>query len=324
MYARFLCLLAVLPFGTSVGAWGAGAQHKIVKRYTLQKKYQANDFFTDWTFFTGNDPTGGNVNYVSMDDAQSQGLAYVDSSDNTLVLAVDSTSDVSAGGNRNSVRITSNDDYTGGLFILDAVAMPVGCGTWPSFWTNGPNWPEGGEIDIIEGVNDQANNQMTLHSGTSNACTIDSSNKGSGQVLNKNCYSNQTSDSGCSIKDPSTSSFGYGFNAANGGVFALQWDASTGMSMWHFSRSSIPSDISGGSPTPSNWGEATGFWSASTCNISANFYSHAIIIDTTICGNWAGSEYSQSGCSGTCSQMVSNATNFANAKWKVNYVAVYQ
>lgn len=33
-----------------------------------------------------------------------------------------------------SVRITSNKNYTGGLFILDALAMPVGCGTWPSFW----------------------------------------------------------------------------------------------------------------------------------------------------------------------------------------------
>ena len=33
-----------------------------------------------------------------------------------------------------SVRITSNKNYTGGLFILDAAAMPVGCGTWPSFW----------------------------------------------------------------------------------------------------------------------------------------------------------------------------------------------
>lgn len=33
-----------------------------------------------------------------------------------------------------SVRITSNKNYTGGLFILDAAAMPTGCGTWPSFW----------------------------------------------------------------------------------------------------------------------------------------------------------------------------------------------
>lgn len=55
---------------------------------------------SEWSFFTGTDPTNGNVNYLSMQDATSQGLAYVDS--NTIVLAVDSWSTVPAGGNRNS------------------------------------------------------------------------------------------------------------------------------------------------------------------------------------------------------------------------------
>lgn len=50
---------------------------------------------------TGADPTGGNVNFLSMTDATSKGLAYVNTN-NALVLAVDSTSTVSAGGYRNS------------------------------------------------------------------------------------------------------------------------------------------------------------------------------------------------------------------------------
>lgn len=54
-----------------------------------------------WYFFTDADPTGGNVNYLSQQDAMNQGLAYVDS-DNSVVLAVDSTSSVPAGGFRNS------------------------------------------------------------------------------------------------------------------------------------------------------------------------------------------------------------------------------
>lgn len=52
---------------------------------------------------------------------------------------------------RQSVRITTQFTYTGGLVIMDSVHMPTGCGTWPAFWSNGPNWPAGGEIDIVEG-----------------------------------------------------------------------------------------------------------------------------------------------------------------------------
>ena len=39
------------------------------------------------------------------------------------------------------------------------------CATWPVFWTvASQNWPQKGEIDIVEGVNKQMNNQMTLPS----------------------------------------------------------------------------------------------------------------------------------------------------------------
>ena len=40
-----------------------------------------------------------------------------------------------------------------------------GCATWPAFWmVAGQNWPQKGEIDIVEGVNKQTNKQMTLPS----------------------------------------------------------------------------------------------------------------------------------------------------------------
>jgi hypothetical protein len=104
-----------------------------------------------------------------------------------------------------SVRITSQKSYNGGLFVIDASNMPVGCSTWPSFWTVGPNWPSAGEIDIVEGVNNQATNQMTLHSGTSQGCTIGKSGKQfTGQVLGTNCYSSPNADSGCGVEDTDT------------------------------------------------------------------------------------------------------------------------
>ena len=51
--------------------------------------------------FPDTDPTNGNVNYLSQEDAFAQGLAYVQD-DNTVVLTVDSTSTVPVGGKRNS------------------------------------------------------------------------------------------------------------------------------------------------------------------------------------------------------------------------------
>jgi hypothetical protein len=57
--------------------------------------------YRGWNFFTGNDPTHGNVKFVSQKDAQSQGLAVVHS-DNTTVISVDDTTTVPKGGIRNS------------------------------------------------------------------------------------------------------------------------------------------------------------------------------------------------------------------------------
>ncbi|KIM65978.1 glycoside hydrolase family 16 protein, partial [Scleroderma citrinum Foug A] len=332
MHALYAFLAAAIHLGTLAGAqkhpWSRHVARASPittnKVYNIQDFYQGNDFFDQWSFYTGSDPTGGNVVYQSMQDAKSQGLAVV-SSNNSIILAVDSTSAIPPGGNRPSVRITSNKSYNSGLFILDAAMMPVGCATWPAFWTVGPNWPYGGEIDIVEGINDQPTNQMTLHSGNNESCTIDTSSptQYTGHTLGTNCYSTPNADAGCAFSDTDTRSFGFGFNNAGGGVFALLWDQSIGLAIWHFARSQIPSDLTNQAPNPSSWGVPGGFLSSKTCNIGNNFYQHSMVIDTTICGNWAGPNYPNSGCPGTCSDMVANAANFAGAKWTINYVAVY-
>lgn len=61
-------------------------------------------------FFTASDPTGGQVSFQSKSDATSKGLAYVQD-DGIAVMKVDSTTWLSSGQPRNSVRITSQKAY---------------------------------------------------------------------------------------------------------------------------------------------------------------------------------------------------------------------
>lgn len=286
-----------------------------------------------WTFFTQSDPTNGLVDFVSQDEATSSNLAFVQS-DGTAVMGVDDTTKLSDGQNRKSVRIQSTKSYDSGLFIADIYSMPHGCSVWPAWWMVGPNWPSGGEIDIIEGVNLNTVNQYTLH--TSTGCTLDTSpaahlvNNATGKVqaftskvLGTQCASGPSNNNGCAFLESSTTTYGHGFNELAGGVYATLVD-STGVSIWHFDRSSIPQDIDSKSPDPTTWGSPNAFWSASTCNVGSHFNNLQMVFDITLCGDWAGASFNGDGCSGSCSALVADPTNYELAKWKVNYVAVYQ
>lgn len=98
--------------------------------YTLLDDYTSSAFFDRFTFFTETDPTHGFVSYVDQSTAQTDGLISTNA-DGSIYMGVDYTNVASSG--RESVRITSDSEYTHGLFILDLAHMPGGiCGTWPA------------------------------------------------------------------------------------------------------------------------------------------------------------------------------------------------
>ncbi|EED82529.1 hypothetical protein POSPLDRAFT_112923 [Postia placenta Mad-698-R] len=304
--------------------------------WKVKQSYEGDSFFDGWSFFTASDPTDGTVQYVDQSTAQSANLTSINSAGNAI-MRVDTTAKIS--GNRQSVRITTNYNYTGALVILDSVHMPTGCGTWPAFWSNGPNWPAGGEIDIVEGVNTYTNNQATIH--TNPGCTIPSSNSTvlgiTGDVTGgTNCAAAETGNAGCGIRSTSNTSYGAGFNEIGGGVYAMEW-VDSGISVWFFPRSSIPSDITAGAPQPSGWGTPMANWPSTDCNPSTFFYQHSAIFDTTLCGQWAGNVWSDTGSPGqsqscaqitgtsTCAEYVqNNGAAFADAYWEVKSVKIYQ
>lgn len=321
---------------TTTGTAGPSSTSVASSSWKATNSYSGQTFFNGWSFYTAADPTNGNVQYVDQGTAQSAGLIQINSNGNA-VMRVETTPQVQT--NRQSVRITTQATFNGGLVVMDAVHMPTGCGTWPAFWTNGPNWPAGGEIDIIEGVNNYTNNQATIH--TNPGCILPSTtstslNMSGTLVASTDCSVVSTGNQGCGIRSNSSNSFGSGFNGIGGGVYAMLWDNS-GIKVYFFPRGSIPSDISAGAPQPQNWPAPMANWPSTDCNPYQYFNTHSAIFDTTLCGDWASAVWSGTGVPGqsvscaqqtgfsTCSAFVqASGGSFSEAYWEVSSVKIYQ
>lgn len=339
MHLLSLLLVAALPVASMArmhihrNPQFYGSKHRNVARtnkFKLQDKYQGQTFFDGWDFFTDADPTHGNVIYESRENAKD--LAYVQP-DGTAVLKVDNVTNVAPGGNRRSVRITSKASYNGGLVIADFWRFAHGPTVWPAFWAVGPGWPNGGEIDIVEFVNEYTSNQNTLHTGPncqsspnvgplyrSGNSTTDQSFTGS--LISTQCLSSGSNNNGCAFTDAQGSA-GHPFNMAAGGVFATLWD-DTHIAIWRFERDQIPQDIQSGNPDPDSWGPPVALWTDQSCNIAASFKDLSLVINITICGDWAGADFNNGNNGGTCADAVANSRNYDLAQINVNYISVYQ
>ncbi|KIY51275.1 hypothetical protein FISHEDRAFT_70915 [Fistulina hepatica ATCC 64428] len=325
LYAFIACGLAIVqaaPLGRTPrgGAW----RHRrdvASHTYSLDVSWDADSIINDWTYFSGADPTDGNVNYQDASNATSKGLAY--SSNNVATLQVDDWTTLSPGQYRDSVRVSSPNSYSTGLWVADVAKMPFGCTTWPALWLLGDGtWPAGGEIDIMEGVNLNTVNQMTLH--TTYGCMADTAGQAVTATIQSqytNCTSGGSDDTGCPFISQNTESYGDGFNNAGGGVYATLVD-STGVWIWFFSRSSIPSDLSSSddTPDPSGWGDPESYWSSESCTMS-HFSGLSVIIDTTLGGDWAGTQY-PSDC-GDFDTVLADPSSYTDAQWQINNIRVY-
>lgn len=202
--------------------------------YTLVDTYSGSSFFNNFEYYTSTDPTNGWVQYVYLGCPvrlcqllMIVGKRYVDSqtasmtnltyaSDSTAVIKVDTDAQNQTSG-RKSVRITSTNTYDSGLFIFDVVHTPYGCATWPALWLTDPsNWPEHGEIDVIESNNKGTHgNDITLH--TTSGCKMNAKRKETGTAQYSNCLNTANDNAGCSVKGR-TATYGEAFNDNGGGV----------------------------------------------------------------------------------------------------------
>jgi hypothetical protein len=245
---------------------------------------------------------------------------------NTAILKVDNLQKNQTTG-RYSVRLTSKKAWDTGLFIFDVFHTPYGCATWPALWMTSADissWPASGEIDIMEQVNSgTSGNLMTLHS--SDGCSMSVKRQETATILTDNCFNGTNNNAGCGVRN-SPATFGPQYNAAGGGVLAMEL-RSAGIRMWQFGRSSIPLDIKNGSPDPSTWGTAAADFPSTSCDISSHFHNQSIIADIDICGDWAGEPtiYAQDSCPGLCTDFAAqNEAAFDNAYWEFGNFTIYQ
>ncbi|RAR04643.1 glycoside hydrolase family 16 protein [Stemphylium lycopersici] len=300
-------------------------------QYTLTDDLTYKNFFSAFDFFDGHDPTDGFVKYQNLESAIQQGLIGYLEDTKSVFMGVDHTNKDEAG--RASVRLESKKSWNTGLLIADIRHMPPSeCGVWPALWllSSSEDWPEGGEIDLVEGVNDYETNSVTLH--TSKGCMVDNTTThtgGSGGtgdaslpftglMSTEDCdveAPGRDKNVGCSIHVPeapsglqtgrmdnaggetSLPSYGTQFNKVSGGVYAMEW-TTAGISAWFFPRDS-PGFIEHFSqnytdPDPSTWGTPIAHFSGSGCDFTERFKDLQIIFNTAFCGEWAGKEWDKS------------------------------
>lgn len=166
-----------------------------------------------------------------------------------------------------------------------------------------------GEVDVLEGINNNMVNQYTYHTGSS--CLVDDSQKMTANILGTECEGG----SGCGMTDQSQASFGKGFNTGGGGVFAHRRD-STGIAIWFFPRDQIPDDITSKTPDPSSWPTPASFLAnGDKCDVPKSFVDHVLTFDVTLCGDWANNPtgYKSAGCGDSCAATVMDPSNYSSA-----------
>ncbi|CAG8327901.1 unnamed protein product [Penicillium nalgiovense] len=280
--------------------------------YSQTKVYDSTNFFEGFNFTSDPDPSGGFVKYVDAETAKNAGMAKI--SNGAVYLGANYV-DKSPNG-RPSTRVRSKDAFTTGLFVADIAHMPAGagkggsCGIWPAYWTSGPDWPNSGEIDIIEGVNGQKSNAVTLHTVTQQKdatwMCLDPRHHISQQLWC--CFQRQRRRCLCHrMGKPFYQCvvLPRGSAAANAVINAGAADL----------------DVA-------KFGAPLAHFEGNTCNIAERFKSNYIIFNTNFCGGWASREFLKdetcASLAATCDTWVANNPDaFKDAYWLVNSVKIY-
>lgn len=301
--------------------------------YALTKNWTGAELIPsdsgDWYYFLDNDPTSGLIVYRNGTKPNRDLLSVTGTNQLKISVSSDTVDLGDAGTFRRGVRLHSTDAYDYGFFVISVDHIPEGVGVWPAFWLLGEGtWACSGEIDIIEGINsvDDASsyNSSTLHTSANCPQGDDVNCNASDQTWTTcGCSSDgKCPTKGCLQKFTSNSSFGFGFNkkTPTGGIFACELSRAGVVKIWYYDNvADFPTDnviTISKLPAPTVQFQACA---------SKAFRNMRLIINTTLCGQWAGKEYDKTNGDGSCKGAVLDTTyTMSEAYWMINWLKVYQ
>ena len=147
-------------------------------------------------------------------------------------------------------------------------------------------------------------------------------------VNSTDCNYQLNGNQGCVTMDPNPSSYGEAFAAAGGGIFVTEF-AESGVSIWFFNRSSIPSALSGSTITKfdtANLGTPVANYPSGGCDMNTFFGPQNLVFDITLCGDLAGAtNIFQQTCTGDCyvDWVTGDPGNYDNAYFEVKSIKVF-
>lgn len=334
IWASFLTGVVVV----SVAAWWCSNNNNKSRLrqptgpYQLVECQEGESFFDHYTFYDGADSLGSAGYNVYVSKARATQLGIINITDDDEQQHVVITSSPTQDGPRESVRLEGIQRFDRGLFLLDVDHMPAGAGVWPAFWlTDEADWPKNGEIDILEGINNQTRAKTALH--TSEMCSMfahvpDYAKTGTWDratgipdtftgKLNfetdkeaDDCWNmaaHQWGNQGCVAIDDQEGSIGQPLNEKGGGVYVLEWDpANRYIKSWSFSRDTVPSNLRKSMdtasettqnnrvmPDPNEWGLPYAYFAIGegTGCSADHFKNMHIVLNLAFCGNVAGNRF---------------------------------
>lgn len=257
------------------------------------------------------------------------------------------------------VRLESKDLYNGGLFVIKVNKMPYGGSVWPAIWLLGTSpeewiqfrskatglgmkntWPSHGEIDLIEYVNancqeSDGRNQVTLH--TKQGCTSMVKDSQRDNVNAMRC-DHHDGHFGCYGKMPPNT---VGSPHFEGGYFVYEWRASHFVKGWFFKEAEWDQLNAGSTndelkvetfPSPHVEHDLQ-----HSCTNRSMFKDMRIVINTAVCGDWAGNvacdssnpheiKYTPPNCRASVMNFLKNVDGDLlpdSFSWDISFIKVY-